>query len=1369
MLNFYPQLNKFILAVFILFSCHCSVAFSKEHDERFKFRNYTIQNGLSSSSVTCITQDKDGFLWIGTGDGLNRFDGYEFHKYRTNSKDSLSLINNRIYSIYISDAKSMYVGTRGGLNRYLGGDKFQRISFKEDKSDQTDNYVFSIKKSSSGRLWLATSSGLYLYDEKEGVKKHYKHHAGDPNSINDNAVKDVLETEGKLWVVTDKGVDLLDLSSGNIVHYRYDSGILSKFKFNNISTIKMDNRNVVWIGHSGGLMYFNQATDRFEYLRDQKTNAPLITEHVRTITIDRENNLYVGTYIGLCYVPANRKSHTWVVNDPRDENSLSQNSIHSSFLDNANNLWFGTWAGGLNYFNRHTAVFKTYGDKSGLSNPVVGAILEDSKGNLWIGTEGGGLNYFDRNTETFEVFQHQPNKANSLSGNNVQDIKITKNHQLVISTFGKGVNVMNLNKKWQGFTTFHNIEINGQLIPLDWVNALHLSEQDEIYMAVTDIGLLRLDEDRKSGILFLDQNGNNINIRSIHQINNGEIYVGTKYGVGKVNFETSSIDIQPFKEFNARFNSNVLGIYQDEDGAIWVSTEEHGLYQTDQNFNVLNHFDEANGLSNNTVYGVVEDRIGNLWISTHHGLLRWNKQFKIFDFFGRTNGLVANEFNFKSLAKLSTGELFFGGLGGFNLFYPSQVRKSQFSAQVALTKFKINDKVQGIGGESPLQQPLCKTKAITLSYFQAPFSFEFSALDFSQPSQNSYSYQLLGKSKEWLPLGHQRSVSFKGLPAGEYTLNIKATNSDGLWNESPLSVQLEILPAPWLSWWAYLIYFSLTATIIYIIYKSVMEMLANRRALREQQIKNEKQEELNQMKLQFFTNMSHELRTPLTLISGPLEKLLADGNLNSALKSEIENIQKSAETLTKRVDEIINFRKDDLGMLKIRTKKFDFRHFSNEVYLSFKSLAESRSIKYEFISNLNHSDLYFDADKMEIILYNLLSNAFKFVNREHGHISVEVGHYNEQEVFIKISDNGIGIAEAYHDKVFERFFQVEDEFTNVGKGGGIGLALTKRLVDLHYGDIFVESRAGHGATFTVVLKTGKSHLSKEEVCTESIKSIDINNYTSVSEVVKKQNRKVSENAPVLMVVEDNDEIRKFIVSCFDDQYKIVEAQDGQQAWELVQNTIPDIIISDVMMPKMDGIEFCTKLKKDIRCSHIPIVLLTARTSLLYQKNGLEVGVDDYLTKPFTPSLLTTRVKNILQARSRMHQYFVRNEKVKPEEIKMTSKDDDFLKKAIKCVEDNMSNPEFNVEIFMKEIGVSRSLLFRKLKSLTGQSTTEFIRTIRIKRAGQILKQDSLLISETAYEVGFSDLKYFRECFKKFHGMSPSEFVAQHKEQMKEAV
>lgn len=1352
---------RYLLALVIVVSINTATVAqvqTKEYKD-LKFKHFSISEGLSQSSVLCINQDCAGFLWFGTRDGLNKYNGKTFQVFRHSSQDSTSLSHSLTKCILEDNKGNLWVGTIDGLNKYnpkTGA--FERFYFNTNEDDYENNEIWDIVTADDNHLWLATSMGLKKFNTSSNQFVDFPSQR-QGNFYLKKPIRALLRTENNnLWVKTIEDIVVYNINENKIKLYQYPENSPKELNKNNVSVFYQDKAGQIWLGFKNGLSVLNTKTDKFEFLDNQNI------EDVRSIKEDHLGNLWVGTYRGLYIFNDKKETVFHYIHDENNPNSLSQNSIYNIFEDNKGDIWIGTYAGGVNYYDRSFDVFKHVSagtNNNKLNYNVVSSIVEDEMNNLWIGTEGGGINYYNSQTGTFKYFTYNPNNPNSISANNVKAMIQDSEGNFWIGTHDEGLNFLNPKSKPYQFKRFKNTSNNINSISDNRIISLFEDGESQIWIGTSGGGVNVLNK-RNNTISKLDDITNSTGkiIYTIAQASKDTLLIGGNKGLCKTHVKTKipiSIDYLDNKT-KAHSARAVLCTYQDKNKNIWIGTEGDGLYYYNSFTKTSTKLGVLQGLPNDIVYGILPDDEGNIWLSTNKGLCKINLQTLDIKSYNELDGLQSNEFNFGAYLKNEKGELIFGGANGFNIFNPKDIKENTFVPPVVITTLQVNNK--------HFLNVTDSIKQVELKYNQNVFNFDFIALSYSQPDKNQYAYKLEGFDTEWNYIGNRTSATYTNLDDGTYTFKVKASNNDGVWNEKGDSFEVKVLPAPWFTWWAYLFYGVVSAFIIYQIRKYSLIRIRERNELKQERLEKERIEEVNKLKLQLFTNISHDFRTPLTLIIGPLERLIKNEHTKSFVKEQHQIMYRNASVLMELINQLLDFRKNESGKLQLQASKNDLVTFLEEIKIAFDELAREKDITFNFLALEPKMDVWFDKTQIKKVVFNLLSNAFKFTPNG-GEISLKVSMYEKQkestEKFscIEVVDNGKGIPKKNIKFIFDRYYQLGER-----SGTGIGLALVKNLVELHKGSIKVKSKKNKGTTFRVLLPLGNKHLSKDQIVKNDSKPETFNLEKSVyidKEVMSIENEtelspsSIDEDLPSILVVEDNFDVRTFIKSIFENRYNVFEAANGKRAIKIAKKQDIDLIISDVMMPEMDGMELCQNIKTNIKMSHIPVILLTAKTSYEYQKVGFETGADAYVTKPFDASILELRVVNLLNSRKNLIAKFKQDIILQPKEITATSADEVFLKKAIDLVEANISNSSFTIKDFVGEMGMSRSVLYRKLKALTDQSISEFIKAIKLKRAAQLMEQTDMTISEIAFELGYNDLKNFRSSFQKMFNKLPSEY------------
>ncbi|OEK08804.1 hypothetical protein A8C32_00580 [Flavivirga aquatica] len=1363
--------KKVVISLLIIFNT--VLAYTQNINNTYnnlKFKNYSTKDGLSQRSVLSILQDNHGFMWFGTRYGLNKFDGNTFKNYNYNSEDLNSISNNWITELVKDKYNTVWIGTKKGLNKYVPeNNNFVRVKKSNLTKQFYNGEIWDIKVQDSTFLWIATNQGLDKFNIKTNNVLTFKHNKNNPNSISSNEIRRVLITSNKnLWISTNESIDIYNPTKNSFKHISYPNNATPTLTKNNTTALFEDSNGKIWLGYNNGLAFFNPKTIAFE---DFKLNSKtIITSSVRTICEDKEGHLWIGSYNGLCKLDQKNKFFYKYEHDITNPKSLTQNSIYKVIEDSRGDLWIGTWAGGISYYDKSSNDFTTFSvgySTKNLNYRIVSSIVEDEKENLWIGTEGGGINFYDKKNGTYTYYKHNPKNTNSLSANNVKAIIEDYKGNFWVGTHGGGLNQIIINKNSKTFKIYKNKPNDSTSISDNKITTLTEDHNFNIWIGTNEGGLNYYNRNTNSFSRIKDPENflGNFIYKILKSQTKNLLFIGSENGLTQIDIKTKKTSTINFRDNtkNAFTLNPVISIYQESQNSLWIGTEGDGLYNYNTTTKESTRYSLQNGLSNEVIYAILPDDNNNIWLSTNKGLSRLNLDTKQFKNFEETDGLQGNEFNYGAYLKTKNNDLIFGGTNGFTVFNPNEIKKDAFIPPIAITSFHVRNK--------PFKIVTDSLKSIKLKHNENDFSFNFVALSYSQPNKNQYAYKLDGFDLDWNFIGNNNTAIYTNLNPGSYTFKIKASNSDGIWNEDGRSIHLTILPPYWKTWWAFLIYVILSLTLFWFIRRYTLLRIQDRNELKQERLDKEHMEEVNRLKLQLFTNISHDFRTPLTLIIGPLKKMINDKAGNTYVQNQLTDMYRNASILLQLINQLLDFRKSEAGKLHLHTSKYDIVTFIKNIKLSFNELAQDRNIQYTLESSETVIDTWFDKIEMKKVILNILSNAFKFTPKN-GEIIIKIStNTSTKNVKIEIKDSGKGISKDDLEFVFDRYFQLGQQ-NEVRSGTGVGLALAKDIVELHHGKIYAESQLGKGSSFTLLLPLGNSHLSPEEIILEDYTESDLLNYDEVADIksgwireeINTKQIRFDDSLPSILLVEDNIEVRKFIKSIFDKHFNVFEAENGETGIQSAQYNPIDVIISDVMMPKMNGIEMCTKIKSDIRTSHIPVLLLTARTSSKVQKIGYETGADVYLTKPFDGETLKLQVNNILKSRKSLIDKYKKDILLEPKEITVVSTDEVFLKKAMKIVEENLSNTEFNVNSFIEKMYMSQSVLYRKIKVLTGQSISEFIRSIRLKKASQLLSQTNMTISDIAYDIGFNDLKYFRKCFKNTFNQTPSLYRKQNQKQ-----
>ncbi len=1356
---------------------------------RISFDHITVEDGLSQSTVFSIAQDADGFIWLGTRDGLNRFDSHEIKVYKNNPSDGLSLSGNTINSLFLDSRNQLWIGTYlGGVCIYMPEtDNFRCFkNTPKNNASLSNNNVNVVFEDREKNIWIGTRNGLNLVVSTEPFKViRFIHKPGKSESLVDNYVRTIYQdSHGDIWVGTLNGISRLRLkreyeySFTNYISSGKDPDSLND---NWINTIVEGDNETIWIGtEKGGVNIYNRRTNTFYSAKNPGNNINFrhviknADDAVRVITKDKAGNYWIGTLGGLLvYNPVLNVSKHYTSNSD-NPSSLSDNSVRSIFIDRNGSFWLGTYYAGLNFYSPNSQqfdYFKQTGKNAPLRFKMASAIFEDFNSNLWLSIDGGGIIYWNKTNNSYEVFRHKADDPQSLGHNNIKCIYPDGKEGLWIGTFN-GLNYLTLKTR-----KFKRYDAGANSVPNDRIYSITQDSNQDFWIATNGGGLCRYSKKNKTFETFRSSTANTSLLSNYLTCllldSKNTLWIGSSTGVcqrlsnGK--FRRFDITLPGVKEINGQF---ILAIFEDKEKRIWVGTRGKGLFRFDHKKQDFVHVDNERKIAGSNIYGILEDKNGFLWLSTENGISRFDPNKQQVINYNRKDGLICKEFNYNSYLKDRKGYMYFGGYNGVVIFHPDSIDYNSAVPPLAFTKLNLVNTEVKIGDESNiLGNSLNSSRSIKLKHSQNIFSIEFAVLNYINPGKNQYAYKLDGFEQKWNYIT-KPVASYMNLPSGKYTLLVKGSNNDGVWNEKPISLTIRVLPPPWKTWWAFSIYFALILLTFYIYARFTKVRLKLEQKLFLEQIENKKQNELHQSKLRFFTNISHEIRTPLTLIISPLENLLNNTRVEHEIKKQLQIIDINAKRLLRLINQLLDFRKQENGKLKLKVAEGNIVKFLGEIILSFQEYARIKKIDLSFNASQQEIKLWYDRNELEKVFFNLLSNAFKFTP-EHGKINVSIHDKSPEEVSIIFEDSGHGISTDHLDKIFDRFYQVENSGLS-DYGFGIGLALAKGIVELHKGKISVESeeavnnRNGY-SKFTVILYKGESHFSENEVVMDYKTSEQVESYidletpdpfqdTGAALTVRPEKKQYT-----ILIADDNPEIRSYLTDRLRTVYTIIEAGDGTDAWNSSGENVPDIIISDVVMPGIDGIKLTSMLKTDERTSHIPVILLTARNAMVNQYEGLETGADEYITKPFNIHFLELKIRNLLIAREQLKAKYSRIITLEPKQTIITSPDEKFLQRLLETIEKNMADPEFTVPKLVEELSMSRPVLFRKLKALTDMSVIDLINSTRLKKAATMLKQKKMTVSEVSYAVGFADAKYFSKSFRQQYGKTPTEYIAEQSE------
>lgn len=1331
------------------------------------FKRFYSSNGLPDERIRSIFQDHSGYLWIGTMNGICRYDGYSFKNFFKTKNDN-SISGNWAYSITEDAAHNIWIGTNEGFSKF-DQEKETFINYKIPNKLPTQQYkrVNTLLFDNDGMLWIGGRLGLMQYNPTNNTFKKFPF-----APLNVNVSKIIKGENNYLWVATDKG----------LIHYNLTSGKYDFFTLNikpnaygdKIWSLLEDKQDLYVGTGSSGLLRLphnsNNGFGNFEYLNTYKSGEESL-ENTQVFDICKSSvgDLWLGTEKGLVKIEkpgtANAKINNYRNNSVNDK-SVSSDRVYCVFIDKTNVLWCGTEVG-LNNLQLSALPFNYYSFAGiRLTDQVRGIYSENGK-DIWVATYKSGFYKYNTSTNYTRTFNFKPEHS---FFNGTRSVIINKGKVLIgtldgiVQLDGEGSNYGNILQGNAVFTMYKDRKSNV------WVG--------------TNNGLFKINangslENYESKFVAIKGFASSF-VRTLFEDNSGNIWVGFENGglaiisnkTNKPTFVTENSNKEGV------FGSTIYSIAEYPNNTIWIGSES-GLTKMVVPNGELNNFDNINfknysvqnGLPDKSVNGILSDDNGNLWISSIKGLVKFNIEKEIFQ-----NYLPNIYFNHGCYYKLNNHQFYYGTSDGFIEFDPASISEDKFLPDVAISDIKLfNQSIkieQKINGEVVLNQSLSNTKKLAFNYKNNVFTLDFAALHFANPEQNKFAYKMEGFDNDWIQTNAQsRSATYTNLDAGTYTFKLKAANYLGIWNDTPVELKITILPPPWKTWWAMLIYLALIITFLYYFTIYVLDQIKQKHQLRYEQMEKNQLKNLDALKTQFFTDISHEFRTPLSLILGPSEELLADETIDKNVKHKAQLIHRNSKKLLYLIDELMTFQKLDQGKLQMQPKQVEMLSFVKDIYYNFEHLAKKKAITFTISADNEIYNANIDAGKMEMVLNNLLFNAFKYAP-QNGVITINMRSYDafdlptkptsisEKWLQVSVEDNGKGISSTDFSHLFDRYFQSN----NAIKGTGVGLSLTKSLVELHGGIITAQSEPGVKTSFSFYLPINNPNLEKER---DSIKienkysfDYDVKDLVEDTVLSKDEHLNRSKLKNTLLLVDDNVEVLDYLEMVFQNQYNIARAENGALAIEYLAEHEPDLIISDVMMPEMDGITLCKEVKTNILTSHIPIILLTAKATVDNTLEGLKIGADDYMPKPFYPDILKVKVQNFIEAKRRFIEKFEQPEGsvIIPKNITHNPLDEEFIHNVLKAVDANMDNEEFSVEELGSIVAMSRSNLFRKLKAITGQTPIEFIYFIRMNKAMQLLLERKHSISQISFEVGFKSPSSFTKSFKKQFGKSPTDYL-----------
>lgn len=1346
--------------IFLLFVLGCNSLSVKADEKELNFINISSKQGLSSNTVNAIIKDRYGFLWFATDDGLNKFDGKNFTIYRHNSS---GLISNEILDLYEDVNGNLWIGTGAGIVRYnRKSDSF--INYPDGKNQA----ILSISGDSDGNIWIGGYQGLEVLNIQTKRFISPKLEDAKYKFILDNTVTRLLKDKrGHIWIGTSTGLYRYNEAKGSVTHFAKSNKQKNALLDNAVNSLCEDKKGNIWIATANGLSMFNITNQSFiNYQHNPSDIFSLSSNMVYAIDEEPDGAIWVGTEEGLNIISPETKHVTRVNRSSRNNFSLIGKAVKSIMIDNQGIYWVATFRGGVNKYDKNLAFFNLRQsnpyDPKGLNVPVITSFVQADNTSIYVGTDGGGLNLFDMRSGTF----HKIKVSENINGLSILAMEKV-NDELWIGTFSNGLFIVNTKtgqsrqvKKGVGP---HNISGND-------IFCIKRDSRGNVWMGTNGQGIDCYDFAKKVFVKFGHEDEHlkrvqlNGFIRAIEEDKKGNIWIGS-CGAGIAVYNPISGYSKIINKTNSNLPSdNISTIYPSTTGEIWLGLPGYGLvsYSTDKDNFIW--YSEKDGLANDVVYKILEDEQSKLWLSTNKGISSFDVANKTFKNYSSYNGVQKSPFVHGAGLKLADGRLFFGGTDGFNYFNPKALYLNRNIPRVVFTDLKVANQSVLPSKDSYIEEHISIAKEINLDYKQN-FSLSFAALNYTSPQENRYFYKLENFDKEWNSVGEANTAIYTNLSPGEYVFQVKASSDAGEWSTPITSIKVNVRPPFWLTVYAYILYFCIIVlSLWYMRHRGIQRLkakfaLEQERLQVQQLIEQERKEaerihEFDQLKIKFLTNISHEFRTPISLIMGPVEQLLQQ-ETSLSKSSQLNMIRRNSRRLLNLVNQLLDFRNIKQQEQKLCLREGDLVAFSKDVAESFRDLAERKLINFEFKSTLKYYFASFDHDKLERVLFNLLSNAFKFTLKN-GTVSLYIDPLENSGIKITLSDTGIGIEDSAKEKIFNRFFQSKTSEAVLNQGSGVGLCIAREFVKLHGGTIEVESIVGKGTVFTIKLPLQKIEdilaLEEDAVVFNNILEFESNNNEN------DESGQETSDLPVVLLVEDNEDFRSYLKESLKKYYRIVEAGDGKEGWQKVLSAHPQLVVSDISMPYVSGVELCKKIKSDKRTNHIPVLLLTALTGEEDELLGLKTGANDYMAKPFNFDILYVKIQNLLALNESFKNTYSKRINLSAFDIEIESDNEKLLSKIVQYIEANLTNPRLSVEDLSKHIGMSRGSLYSKVLNLTGQTPVEYIRTLKLDRAAVLLEKSEMNISQICYSVGFATPNYFARAFKSKFDMLPSEYL-----------
>ncbi|MDT0678101.1 hybrid sensor histidine kinase/response regulator transcription factor [Autumnicola musiva] len=1335
----------------------------------------TLDRIPTQRAVASISQDRQGFIWMGTnGLGLNKYNGLDYTSYQYKEGDSTSLSNSLIHTTYVDKKNRLWIGTETGLDLYnRDQDNFIHINLLE-KSKHTSISVQAILENKNGDILVGTHQ-YGLFKLNPSTMEAFKVETTGISVMRNFLINSLALFDTRIFIGTKNGLFEYDEEEGLMAPLKFTTSSGKEKIAAHIQTMEVDTKGTIWIGTKTKGLFKIDGNENGRYVIE---HFPITSKRILSLLDTPRKTILCGTENdGMFEIDRNGKIINHYLNKKFDDNGINSNSVWSLFLDNQERVWIGHYNNGVGVYDKLYDKFADIKSKANYPNSLqsssVTGILKDEEGRLWIGMDGGGIDVYNPETGAFTHLLNNKNKiANGLDSPDVQTLFKDSKGNIWVGTWDYGIYY--LEKDSDTFINYSVQNTNGE-IATNRILSFSEDSHGTIWIGTFSRGIHSFNPESGKfrtydGELFITRRISYSDVRRVYVDSEDHVWIGGNEGLFKLKvvdgeFQLETMSSKFYKDDNQSYKSLILDIYEDSSKNIWIGTDGAGLCRYDMKKNSFSWVKPESGFNKLTVSSIMQDNNGSIWVAGNNGLTQMDKSKNTLKNFSINDGLLSNDFNNNAVYKDATGTLYFGSYEGVNFFNPENLTINTNPSPVYLTDLKIfNQSVSPGKEDSPLEKVISQTKKTTLSHGQSVFTIDYAAIDFTRPEKIQFAYYLEGFENHWNYVQNSRSATYTNLPAGNYTFKVKATNSDGIWDNNPTTLKIEILRPWWFTNLAIALYIFSFMVICYLVYRFINSRVKIKRAIEQERARHQQEEALNDKKIQFFTNISHEFRTPLTLIMSPLEDILDEAELSEKLKGKINIINKNTIRLKRLIDELMDFRKLQLDSIPLNISSFSINDLLDEITEYFREEAQQRNIVLSLEINNDISLIWADKSKLEKILFNILSNAFKSTTNN-GIITVVVDRkenyifkhsdiqFPQEALEISIEDTGKGIHPEEITKIFDRFYQIKERNEQYYGGTGIGLEVVRSFVDLHKGDIEVESEIGVGTKFKILLPLDRNQYDLSDI--KDPEPVEIQQKKEIPQIVSFDT--TEHHKKTLLIVEDNIELRAYIKQELEATYKIVLAENGREGLEQAKKYMPDVVITDVIMPVMNGYEFCSFLKKDLKTSHIPVLMLTAKAMTDDWVEGLEAGADVYLNKPFEMKIMRSNLKQLITNRELLFSKYMggfNNTEVEPNS---TSLDQQFILEIIKFTKENIKENNLNVEKLADEFNLSRSQLYRKIKALTGLTANELIRKIRLERAKELLEEmENPSISEVSYNVGFSSPSYFSKCFKAHFGVLPKE-------------